>query len=96
FKRNKFDFILDTMTGEHEGKENLTEETKDLERARQSLIEELEAINWYQERIENARNQELKEILEHNRDEEKEHVAMLMEWIRENDSEQDHMFEEHD
>jgi len=39
------------MTGEHEGRENLTDETKDLERARQSLVEELEAINWYQERI---------------------------------------------
>lgn len=84
------------MTGEHEGKENLSEETKDLERARQSLIEELEAINWYQERVENVTNQQLREILEHNRDEEKEHVAMLMEWIRGNDEEQDKNFEEHD
>ncbi|MBS3815642.1 MAG: ferritin [Hadesarchaea archaeon] len=84
------------MTGEHEGRENLTEETKDLERARQSLIEELEAINWYQERIEVASDKELIEILEHNRDEEKEHVAMLIEWLRENDFEQDKVFEEHD
>lgn len=84
------------LTGEHEGRENLTEETKDLERARQSLIEELEAINWYQERIEVASDKELIEILEHNRDEEKEHVAMLIEWLRENDSEQDKVFEEHD
>ena len=84
------------MTGEHEGRENLTDETKDLERARQSLIEELEAINWYQERIENAKNPELKKILEHNRDEEKEHAAMLIEWIRKNDSQQDSMFKEHD
>ena len=84
------------MTGEHEGRENLTDETKDLERARQSLIEELEAINWYQERIENAKNSELKKVLEHNRDEEKEHAAMLMEWIRKNDPEQDKMFKEHD
>jgi len=84
------------MTGEYEGRENLSEETKDLERARQSLIEELEAINWYQERIDATRNEELRRILEHNRDEEKEHVAMLIEWIRKNDSTQDRMFEEHD
>jgi hypothetical protein len=84
------------MTGEHEGRENLTDETKDLERARQSLVEELEAINWYQERAENVKNAELKRILEHNRDEEKEHAAMLMEWIRKNDAEQNKAFESHD
>lgn len=84
------------MTGEHEGRENLTEETKDLERARQSLIEELEAINWYQERIENTKNDELKRVLEHNRDEEKEHAAMLMELIRKLDKTQDDKFKEHD
>lgn len=84
------------MTGEHEGRENLTEETKDLERARQSLIEELEAINWYQERVEAAKNKDLKKILEHNMDEEKEHVAMLVEFIRKYDKTQDRMFEEHD
>lgn len=84
------------MTGEHEGRGNLSEETKDLERARQSLIEELEAINWYQERVEVTDNDDLKEILAHNRDEEKEHAAMLIEWLRENDEVQDEMFEEHD
>ena len=84
------------MTGEHEGRENLTDKTKDLERARQSLMEELEAINWYQERIENSKNSELQKILEHNRDEEKEHAAMLIEWIQKNDPEQDKAFKEHD
>jgi hypothetical protein len=84
------------MTGEHEGRENLSEETKNLERARKSLCEELEAINWYQERIEASRDESLKKILEHNRDEEKEHAAMLMEWIRKNDQEQDRVFKEHD
>jgi hypothetical protein len=84
------------MTGEHEGRRNLTDRTKDLERARESLVEELEAINWYQERVENCKDKELKKILEHNRDEEKEHVAMLMEWIRKADSTQNKMFEEHD
>jgi hypothetical protein len=84
------------MTGEYEGRENLSEETKNLERARKSLCEELEAINWYQERIEVTKDEELKKILEHNRDEEKEHAAMLMEWIRKNDPEQDKVFKEHD
>ena len=84
------------MSGEHEGRKNLSGETLDLERARQSLIEELEAINWYQERVEVASDAELKKILEHNRDEEKEHAAMLIEWIRKNDKVQDKMFEEHD
>ena len=71
-------------------------ENTDLKKARQSLIEELEAVNWYETRIEDAENEELRRILEHNRDEEKEHVAMLLEWIRENDSEQNKKFEEHD
>lgn len=84
------------MTREYEGRENLSEETKDLERARQSLIEELQAINWYQERVEVTKNKDLKRILEHNRDEEKEHAAMLIEWIRKYDKTQDQMFEEHD
>ena len=84
------------MTGEHEGRENLTDETKDLERARQSLIEELEAINWYQERVEVCKDKELRRILEHNRDEEKEHAAMLIEYIRKADKTQDAKFKEHD
>lgn len=84
------------MTGEMEGRENLTEATKDLERARKSLMEELEAINWYQERVENCKDADLRKILEHNRDEEKEHTAMLIEWIRKNDKEQDRVFKEHD
>ena len=84
------------MTGEQEGRENLSEKTKALERARKSLMEELEAINWYQERVEVTKDPELKRILEHNRDEEKEHAAMLMEWIRKNDPEQDRVFKEHD
>jgi len=71
-------------------------ENTDLKKARQSLIEELEAINWYETRIEGAKNSELKKILEHNKNEEKEHVAMLMEWIIKNDKEQDKKFKEHD
>ena len=71
-------------------------EVNDLGKARQSLIEELEAINWYEKRIAEVRDEELKKILEHNRDEEKEHVAMLMEWIRKNDAKQNNKFKEHD
>ena len=71
-------------------------ENTDLKKARQSLIEELEAINWYEKRIEDAKDPELMKILEHNRDEEKEHVAMLLEWIRKKDKQQDKAFKEHD
>jgi hypothetical protein len=80
----------------YERPEYLTEESMNLERARQSLIEELEAVNWYQERIDASKNESLRRILEHNRDEEKEHAAMLIEWIRKNDSTQYRMFKEHD
>jgi len=68
----------------------------DLERARKSLREELEAIDFYQERIDATSDESLKKILAHNMNEEKEHTAMLMEWLRKNDPTQDRMFEEHD
>ena len=70
-------------------------ENSDLKKARQSVIEEFEAINWYENRIEEAKDAELKKILEHNKNEEKEHAAMLVEWIRKKDKEQDKAFEEH-
>jgi len=70
---------------QHEAREKLSEQTLDLERARQSLIEEIEAVNWYQERIDATDDQSLADILAHNRDEEKEHAAMLIEWIRRHD-----------
>lgn len=71
-------------------------ESIDLERARLSLTEELEAINWYQERIDATKDEKLRKVLEHNRDEEKEHAAMLVEWIRENAPTQDKAFQIHD
>lgn len=70
---------------QHEDRKKLEEKTLDLDRARQSLIEEIEAINWYQERIDATEDRSLKNILAHNRDEEKEHAAMLIEWIRRED-----------
>lgn len=74
----------------------MEQKSQELAMARQSLIEEFQAINWYQERIDATEDETLKKVLSHNRDEEKEHAAMLMEWIRANDPIQDKMFEEHD
>ena len=74
----------------------LTEKTLDLERARQSMIEEFQAINWYHERIEASKDIELKKVLEHNRNEEKEHAAMLFEWICKNDPKQAEAVKKHD
>lgn len=68
-----------------EDSDKVSEETKDQERASKSLREELEAVDYYQERIDATQNEELKKILEHNRDEEKEHAAMLIEYLRRND-----------
>jgi ferritin-like protein len=56
-----------------------------MHRAIISLIEELEAVDWYQQRVDACRDPELTAILAHNRDEEKEHAAMVLEWIRRND-----------
>ena len=60
---------------------DLSEETRDLHRAITSIMEELEAIDWYQQRIGATHDAELKSILAHNRDEEKEHAVMLLEWL---------------
>jgi len=76
--------------------EKQDEKAKDLARARQSLIEELDAVNVYEERFQASSDEKLKKILAHNRDEEKEHAAMLIEYLRNNDLVFDKMFEEHD
>jgi ferritin-like protein len=69
----------------HEDPKKLKPETMDRHRAIVSLREELEAVDWYDQRIDATENKELKAILAHNRDEEKEHAAMLIEWLRRND-----------
>jgi len=69
----------------HEAASDLSTATIDMHRAIVSLIEELEAVDWYQQRVDACRNPELRAILAHNRDEEKEHAAMVLEWIRRND-----------
>lgn len=68
----------------HEDKADLAPGTLDLHRAILSLMEELEAVDWYQQRADVASDAQLKAILEHNRDEELEHAAMVLEWIRRN------------
>jgi ferritin-like protein len=71
--------------GYHEPIDELSDETRDMHRAIISLMEELEAVDWYNQRIDASKDAELKGILEHNRDEEKEHAAMVLEWIRRKD-----------
>jgi hypothetical protein len=72
--------------GFHEAVEDLTPKTRDLHRALTSLMEELEAVDWYQQRADATLDPELREILRHNRDEEIEHAMMVLEWIRRNDA----------
>ncbi len=72
-------------TGHSEDASTLRQEVLDMHRAIVSLMEELEAVDWYNQRADVCRDPELKAILEHNRDEEKEHAAMLLEWIRRQD-----------
>lgn len=71
--------------GYHEPIEELSAETRDMHRAITSLMEELEAVDWYNQRVDACQDEELKKILIHNRDEEKEHAAMVLEWIRRKD-----------
>jgi ferritin-like protein len=71
--------------GYHEPVEALSAETRDMHRAIISLMEELEAVDWYNQRVDACKDPELRAILKHNRDEEKEHAAMVLEWIRRHD-----------
>lgn len=73
----------------HENSESLDPKTIDRHRAIVSLMEELEAVDWYAQRAEATVDSALRAILEHNRDEEKEHAAMVLEWLRRNDAEID-------
>jgi ferritin-like protein len=71
--------------GYHEPTIELTDATRDMHRAIVSLMEELEAVDWYNQRVDACKDPTLRAILAHNRDEEKEHAAMLLEWIRRTD-----------
>jgi ferritin-like protein len=69
----------------HEQVEHLRPETIERHRAIVSLMEELEAVDWYDQRVDASDDEELTEILRHNRDEEKEHAVMTLEWLRRHD-----------
>jgi uncharacterized protein len=74
-----------SSVGYHEPVEELSDDTRDMHRAIVSLMEELEAVDWYNQRVSACKDPVLKAILEHNRDEEKEHASMVLEWIRRKD-----------
>jgi ferritin-like protein len=78
-----------SSAGYHESLDVLKPETLDRHRAIVSIMEELEAIDWYDQRVDATDDAELAAILAHNRDEEKEHAAMLLEWLRRRDAKMD-------
>jgi hypothetical protein len=79
------------MAGEtlHEERDVLGAEILDRHRAISTIMEELEAIDWYDQRIKASSDPELQAVLAHNRNEEKEHASMLLEWLRRHDPELD-------
>ncbi|HEX2651955.1 MAG TPA: ferritin-like domain-containing protein [Burkholderiales bacterium] len=81
--------MADSSASLHESPQTLKPETVDCHRAIVSLMEELEAVDWYAQRVEAASDKELAAILAHNRDEEKEHAAMVLEWLRRRDAKLD-------
>lgn len=72
------------MTQYHEPVEYLDEKAKNIVRALNSLKEEIEAVDWYNQRVMASNDEELKQIMAHNRDEEIEHACMTLEWLRRN------------
>jgi ferritin-like protein len=78
--------VASSSAGFHESDDVLQPGTKDRHRAIVSLMEELEAVDWYDQRIDAAGDEDLRGILRHNRDEEKEHASMLLEWLRRQDA----------
>ena len=81
--------MADSSMGLHEAREDIAPETLDRHRSLVSLMEELEAMDWYQQRIDATGDPELKDVLAHNRNEETEHAAMTLEWLRRHDSKLD-------
>ena len=75
--------------GYHEEPQELSEAVKDRHRAIISIMEELEAVDWYDQRVDATSDASLAEVLAHNRDEEKEHAAMTLEWLRRHDPQWD-------
>ena len=79
----------------HEPAEKLGPETIDRHRAIVSIMEELEAVDWYDQRVAASDDDQLRAILAHNRDEEKEHMAMTLEWLRRHDPALDRMLRQY-
>jgi hypothetical protein len=72
------------LSGYHEPVQDLDEKARNITRAINSLKEELEAVDWYNQRVVASEDEELSAIMAHNRDEEIEHAAMTLEWLRRN------------
>lgn len=72
------------MSDYHETKDDLSPEALNISRALNSLKEEIEAIDWYNQRVDATDDEKLKKVLAHNRDEEIEHACMVLEWLRRN------------
>jgi hypothetical protein len=72
------------MAQYHEPTEELSAEARNFVRALNSLREEIEAVDWYHQRVDTTDDEDLKAILAHNRDEEIEHACMTIEWLRRN------------
>ena len=70
------------MTDYHEPPDELPPAVRDAHRALNSLKEEIEAVDWYHQRVELAGDPSLRDVLAHNRDEEIEHACMTLEWLR--------------
>ncbi len=81
--------------GLHVPREKLRPETLNKHYAITSLIEELEAVDWYRQRADDCSDPALKEILLHNAKEELEHASMVLEWLRRNDGEVDEQLKEY-
>jgi uncharacterized protein len=75
-----------SSAGLHESADSLGPEVIDQHRATVSIMEELEAIDWYNQRVHASSDPALVAVLAHNRDEEKEHAVMTLEWLRRHDS----------
>jgi ferritin-like protein len=88
--RNRQQEAMMSNEGYHEPIAELSDETRDMHRAIVSLMEEIEAVDWYNQRVDACKDPELRAILAHNRDEEKEHASMVLEWIRRRDPKFDH------
>lgn len=69
----------------YEDNKDISQKVRDLNRARQSLIEELDAMIWYDERISATKDKTLADVLKYNRDDEKEHASLLIAWILKHD-----------